>query len=114
MSYKIQLNLSRGENYMKWKITDRHGIHKYYDPSKVVLKLKECTLHNNLKGGDKFVVAWVEAEDVIVLHQRQLEMAFEQVRYNPKVSPHWTINDEVVDGQYFEVLVSINNELFLQ
>lgn len=119
--YKVRFNLGAGERYMMWKITHPDGSHTYHDPSQVVLKLKGCRLVNNVdgakriyEGANKYVVAWVEADEVIIKNQRQTEIAFEKVSYNPRVLPHWVLNGEIVDGQEFEVLVSINRGLYLQ
>lgn len=119
--YKIRFNLGAGDNYMKWKVTDPQGNHQYLDPSQVVLKMTGCKLYNNVtgarkiyEGANKYVVAWVEAEECTVLHQRQLEVAFDRVSYNPRVAPHWMLNGEIVDGQEFEALVSVNRSLHLQ
>jgi hypothetical protein len=119
--YKVRFNLGKGKKFMTWKITDPQGNHEYYQPNEVVLKLKGCRLYNNLsgakkifEGAHKYVVAWVEAEEVTVLQQRQLQVAFDKVCYNPRTSPHWTINGEIVDGQKFEAMVSINRGLYLQ
>lgn len=119
--YKVRFNLGAGDRYMKWKITDPKGKHTYHEPSQVVLKLKGCRLYNNLdgakkiyEGANKYVVAWVEAEEVEVLNQRQLEVAFDKVSYNPRVAPHWLLNGEIVDGKEFEALVSVDRGLHLQ
>jgi hypothetical protein len=119
--YKVRFNLGAGKMFMTWKITDPSGNHKYYQPNEVVLKMKGCNLYNNItgatkifEGANKYVVAWVQAEEVEVLEQNQLEMAFDKVSYNPRVTPNWELNGENVDGQTFEALVSIGRELFLQ
>jgi hypothetical protein len=119
--YKIRFNLGRGDRYMTWKITYPSGAVRYYEPSEVVLKLRGCLLRNQRNGAqkifdghNKFVVAWVEAEEVEVLKQKQLQVAFDKVSYNPRVAPNWVLNGENVDGCRFEVIVSINRELFLQ
>ena len=119
--YKVRFNLGAGENFMKWKITNPKGVHTYHDPSKVVIKMKDCFLRNQLggavkifNGANKTVVAWVEAKEVTVLEQVQLEVAFDKVSYNPRVTPHWMLDGKIVDGETFEAMVSINRELFLQ
>lgn len=119
--YKVRFNLGKGKKFMTWKITHPDGTHTYHEPSEVVLKLKGCRLYNNVsgakrifEGAHKYVVAWVEAEEVTVLEQRQLQVAFDKVCYNPRTSPHWTIDGEIVDGQKFEAMVSINRGLYLQ
>lgn len=119
--FKVRFNLSRGANYKKWKITFPNGDVEYYCPNSVVLKMKDCKLYNNKKGAlriynghNKYVVSWIEAKDVKVLKQRQLQVAFDKVSYNPRVAPYWTINNKDVDNETFEALVTINNEVFLQ
>ena len=119
--YKIRFNLGKGKNFMKWKITDPKGKSKYYEPSEVVIKMLDCFLRNQKatatkihEGANKLVCAWVEAKDVVVLEQTQLQVAFDKVSYNPRVTPNWELNGENVDGERFEAMVSINRELFLQ
>jgi len=119
--YKIRFNLGKGVNFLKWKVTYPSGAVRYYEPSEVVLKLKGCTLRNQkngakkiFDGANKFVVAWVDAEKVEVLKQRQLQVAFDKVSYNPRVVPNWVVNGENADGKKYEAIVSIDRELFLQ
>jgi hypothetical protein len=119
--YKVRFNLGAGVRFMKWKITNPDGNHTYHEPNDVVLKLKGCKLYNNVSGAKKIkdganktVVAWVVAEDVEVLVQRQLQIGFDRVSYNPRVSPHWILNGQIVDGEMFEMMVSINSGLYLQ
>ena len=82
--YKVRFNLGAGVRFMKWKITNPDGNHTYHEPNDVVLKLKGCKLYNNVSGAKKIkdganktVVAWVVAEDVEVLVQRQLQIGFD-------------------------------------
>ena len=119
--YKVRFNLGAGENFMKWKITDPEGNHTYHEPSEVVLKMTGCFLRNQKatankihNGAEKSVCAWVEAKEVKVLNQRQLQVAFDKVSYNPRVTPNWEMNGENVDGKTFEAMVSINRGLHLQ
>ena len=118
--YKIRFNLGAGDRFMTWKITDPEGNHKYYQPNEVVLKLKGCKLYNNVsgakkinEGANKYVVAWVIAEDVEVREVSTTEVLDNKVSYNPRVSPHWMLNGDIVDGETFETLVSVNRSLFL-
>lgn len=119
--YKVRFNLGTGKNFLKWKITHPDGKVEYYEPYDVVLKMSDCFLRNQFgtakkifDGANKTVCAWVEAKDVRVLTQRQLEVGFEQVSYNPRVAPHWMCNGKNVDGESYESIVSIGRELFLQ
>ena len=118
--YKIRFNLGAGNNHMKWKITDPNGKHKYYEPSEVILRMIGCKLYNNVtgakkiyEGSHKYVVAWVEAQDVKVIKSQQLEISGDKISYNPRVTPHWTRNGDIVDGCEFESMVSANRSLYL-
>jgi hypothetical protein len=106
---------------MKWKITDPTGKHKYYEPSEVTVMMVGCKLYNNVtgakriyEGSHKYVVAWVEAKDVKVLPKQDVKIISDKISYNPRVTPHWTRNGEVVDGFEYETLTSINRGLYLQ
>ena len=119
--YIIRFNLGKGKNFLKWKVTYPTGAVRYYEPSEVVIKLKGCKLRNQVggakkifEGANKFVVAWVEADEVKVLKQTQLEVGFDKVAYNPRVAPHWIVDGKNADGNEYEAIVSINRELFLQ
>ena len=70
---KVRFNLSRGKNYMKWKVVYPSGAVRYYDPSLYTVTMTNCFLRNQpttaLKifvGGHKKVCAWVECESVKV------------------------------------------------
>lgn len=119
--FKVRFNLGLGRNYMKWKITDPSGKHKYYEPSEVTVIMMGCKLYNNetgakriYEGSHKYVVAWVEAKDVRVVPKQDVKIIGDKISYNPRIRPHWIRNSEVVDGFEFEGLVSINRGLYLQ
>lgn len=98
--YKIRFHLTKGEHFMFWQIENLETKEKvYYDPKKYSLALTNAKLHNQKGGAEKinsgdstkFVVAWTEAETVMVLKAKSLSPALYGVRlaYNPHVLPFW-------------------------
>lgn len=111
--YKIRFNLGKGEHFMHWQIENLEtGEKAYYDPKKFSLALDNAKLHNQKGGASKInagetsktVVAWTEAEKVIVLKAKSLSPALYGTRlaYNPHVLPFWhrkATEDEVKAGK---------------
>lgn len=98
--YKIRFNLGKGEHFMHWQIENLEtGEKAYYDPKKFSLSLVNAKLHNQKGGASKIntgestktVVAWTEAEKVMVLKAKSLTPALYGTRlaYNPHVLPFW-------------------------
>lgn len=98
--YKIRFNLGKGEHFMHWQIENLEtGDKAYYDPKKFSLALENAKLHNQKGGASKInsgestktVVAWTEAEKVMVLKAKSLSPALYGTRlaYNPHVLPFW-------------------------
>lgn len=98
--FKIRFHLSKGEHFMHWQIENLEtGEKVYFDPKKFSLSLMNAKLHNQKGGaskinsGDstKFVVAWTEAEKVMVLKAKSLSPALygDRLAYNPHVLPFW-------------------------
>lgn len=118
--YKVRFNLGRGNNYMKWKIEDIKTNKAYYiDPNEVSLILVNCTLHNNRNrseeiflGSHKSVCSWVLCEKVLIDAPR--EVYGEQIRYNPRVAPHWVHNGDDVDGKQYDELKTNNKNIFYE
>ena len=119
--YKVRFNLGAGKKFMTWKITDPQGNHEYYEPTEVEVTLKGCILKNQVNGAkkifdgaNKFVVAWVEAEEVTVTPITITGTMENKVSYNPRVTPHWMLNGNIVDGAEISEMVSINRGLYLK
>ena len=135
--YKIRFNLSKGVNYMKWKVTHPDGEVEYLDPNKVRLTLKNCHLKNNpetaakiLAGANKTVCAWILCDDVIVEEcptrlsrfrksiglqaktWRYLE-EWKRLRYNPRVAPNWMFRECNVDFAKFNRIESRGDRLYV-
>lgn len=119
---KVRFNLSRGKNYMKWKVEFPGHKPVYYDPNETQLRLVKCTLKNHKKtaekiyqGASKTVCAWVLCEVLAVYPAKTTKTKnLEQIKYNPRIRPNWIWRDDVVvDGCYVREMVSDNNKLFL-
>lgn len=118
---KVRFNLSRGKNYMKWKVAYPDGNIEYLDPNKVDLLMKKCKLRNSMKtaqkifdGENKTVCAWILCDDVVI-SENQKEPLEEngRLRYNPRVKPNWDFRDVNVDGKQFCVIESRGSKLYI-
>jgi len=120
--YKIRFNLGRGKNYMKWKVEGPNGA-KYYSPDEVQIHMNGCQLKNQrgtaekINGGaSKTVCAWVRCMHVEIFPVDFLRLNEEfdtQLKYNPRVLPHWfTGTDQNVDGMFVRRVVSFGKKLY--
>ena len=98
--YKIRFNLGRGNNYMKWKVTDPEGNITFYDPDKHNIFFFGATLFNRpdtakkiKEGANKRPCAWIKCRNIIPRLKHELpldnETEVNQVSYNPRVAPYW-------------------------
>lgn len=119
-SIRVRFNLSRGKNYMKWKVEYPDKTVQYHDVTEVQLVMRNCKLKNYrstaekiYKGADKSVCAWVLCEDLFVKQTDFLkDEGYDRVKYNPKVQPNWVYKGEVADGTSFQTLISIDYGLY--
>ena len=73
--YKVRFHLARGDNYMKWQVTDSQKDTKsYFDPNLKSIVMRDCILGNHPKtamrihnGENKTVCAWVACDDLAVV-----------------------------------------------
>ena len=116
-SIKVRFNLGRGKNYMKWKIQHTDGTIEYHSPTDVQLLMNDCTLKNYKSvaqkiydGGEKVVCAWILCKSIAIKSDKfiQGDLDGERIRYNPRVTPHWMLNDSNVDGMSVDKLVSVD------
>lgn len=121
-SIKIRFNLGKGKNYMKWKIQHPTGEIEYHSPADVQLLMHDCNLKNHKKvaqkifdGGEKVVCAWILCKSLAIKKQDfiQADLSGERVRYNPRVTPHWMLNDENVDGLHIDKLVTVDYGVYI-
>jgi hypothetical protein len=119
-SIKVRFNLSRGKNYMKWKVEYPDKTVEYLDTAEVQLVMRNCKLKNYknvaekiYNGANKEVCAWVLCEDLFVKKCDFLkDEGYERVKYNPRETPNWVYKDEVADGLSFQTLISIDHGLY--
>lgn len=117
---KVRFNLGRGPRYMKWKVEFSDGRVEYLEPSEHQLVLHGCTLKNNrstaeaiFNGKNKSVCAWVLCEEVVIHKNQILEENTQQVKYNPRVNPFWSLDGEDMDGKNVPVVYSVGRKLFI-
>lgn len=120
--YKVRFNLGRGDNYMKWKVTNTLTKEvNYLEPNDFTLELTNAKLFNSKAtankikaGANKTACSWIMCDDIDVRPPLTCYAAIgEQVRYNPRVLPYW--HDESgqdIDGSVHEVLITLNNKLY--
>ena len=117
--YKVRFNLGAGKNYMKWKVEGPRGV-AYYSPEEVQIVMSNCQLKNQrktaeriLEGAHKTVCAWVLCEDVSIENRTFNEEGALQLKYNPRLLPHWFINEgENADGMTATLIFTSGRKLF--
>ena len=117
--FKIRFNLSKGKNFMKWKVTFPSGAVRYYDPEKVTLVMLGCYLRNQEStaykifcGAHKSVCAWIEAEHLSISKVPGDGISGTPVSYNPKIQPNWLVGGEISDGVTLNSMISNHRKLF--
>lgn len=121
-SNKVRFNLSRGKNYMKWKVMYNDGGVEFYHPAEVQIIMTGCTLLNNRKSADKIflgettkvVCAFVRCENVEVIKTNFKPESITQIKYNPREMPYWNIGGVNQDGNYYEELFTVDYKVFLK
>lgn len=118
---KVRFNLSRGKNFMKWKVEYPNKTVEYHDPEQVQLILTNAQLRNYKKvaekiynGANKSVCAWVLCDSVEIKTTdfKELNDSFDRIKYNPRIKPNWIINEEIADYEFMELIISENNKLY--
>jgi hypothetical protein len=120
-SIKVRFNLGRGKNFMKWKVQYPDGKVEYHSPTDIQLVMHLCHLKNQKKtaqkifdGGEKVVCAWVLAKELTIIKSGfvQADITGERVSYNPRVTPHWMLDGENVDGMSVDKLVTVDYGIY--
>lgn len=121
--FKLRFNLSRGENYMKWKVNFPDGTIAYYSPETYSFVMYGCVLKNNRKtaekiysGENKSVCAWIVCDDLHLVFpaNNTIDYNNKKIKYNPKIKPYW-LNEagENLDNNYFAVLLTLGKKIFI-
>jgi hypothetical protein len=118
---KVRFNLSRGKNFMKWKIVYPDSTIEYLSPNEVSLIMMKCKLSNNAKqaekifqGESKTVCAWVLCEEMKITGVPQKDIIeTSRLRYNPRIKPCWDYQEVNSDGKEFDRIESRGNRLYV-
>ena len=118
---KVRFNLSRGKNFMKWKVVYPDSTCEYLSPNDVSLIMMKCKLSNNAKqaekifqGESKTVCAWVLCEEMKITgvpQENLLETS--RLKYNPRVKPCWDYQESNCDGKEFDCIESRGARLYV-
>lgn len=116
---KVRFNLGRGKNYLKWKLEWPDKSVLYLDPEEQQLLLHGCVLKNYKKtaekiyeGSNKTVCAWVLCDKIDIGQKFNIDPK-NQVKYNPRIKPYWTINNIDSDNQYIDTIISKGRQLYV-
>ncbi len=130
---RVRFHLAKGEHYQKWQVR-YDGQVKYFSPDDFILRIENGVLKNSpttakkiYDGENKTVCAWIncrriEAHSTVSLYHEKLNMdvmdmslaGSEQISYNPRVAPNWrNSNDENIDNQYIDLIVSHGRDLYV-
>lgn len=117
--HKIAFHLARGKHFQHWQIKLNTGDVVYIDPAENSIILRGCVLKNRkssslriFKGADKERCAWVEFESYDVVKSID-KVTSTQVRFNPRVSPTWMINNQSdKDDTTFDELFTNNRNIY--
>jgi len=122
---KVRFNLSRGVNYMKWKVQYPSGDVEYHSPTEAQLIMKDCQLKNSRKtavrifnGENKSVCAWILCDDIEIKfdgYEQFDTMNLDLLKYNPKRLPFWVMNDDSspLDGNNFKEIGTVDYKLYV-
>ena len=109
---------------MKWKIQYPDGKIEYHSPDDVQLVMSDCILKNHKKtaqkifdGGEKVVCAWVlckslELKESTLDTELYVILIGDKVSYNPRVTPHWMLNGENVDGMFIHRMTTVGKGVY--
>jgi hypothetical protein len=120
--HKVRFNLSRGENYMKWKVMYKDGKVEYYRPIDVQIVMSGCTLKNSRVAAQKIftgettkvVCAWVLCDDIQIIKEDFKTESNTRIKYNPRELPYWNLNGKNMDGENVKELYSVDFGLYVK
>lgn len=119
---KVRFNLSRGKNYMKWKVEFSNGRVEYYSPTEAQIVMSGCTLKNSRTAAQKIftgqttkvVCAWVLCDTIEIKRENFLINNQSRIKYNPRELPYWNIDGKNVDGENFKHIYSVDFGLYFK
>lgn len=119
---KVRFNLSRGKNYLKWKVMYGNGEVVYYHPTEVQIVMSGCTLKNSRTTAQKIftgettkvVCAWVLCDEIEIITENFIPESNTRLKYNPRELPFWNIDGKNMDGENIKKLISVDYKLFVK
>lgn len=123
---KVRYHLQKGPNFMHWQFKEKEKIW-YEDPSKNIIKLHNCILHNNVNlaqkiylGENKDVCAWIKFKEFEIIPTHDIHGTknivpswCSHLRYNPKILPYWhTSSGQNIDNFAFDELYLCEKGVF--
>ena len=129
MRYKVRFHLAKGEYYRHFQVTFPDGRRKYYDPESNFIYMENARLYNNCRvaekihgGRNKTVCSWIECDEVDIRGILGSLFSDEpipngdgkiELKYNPRVNPHWLENGENVDFKVYPRLFTVGKSVFV-
>lgn len=117
--HKVRFNLSKGKNYMKWKVEYPNGNVMYYHPTDFQLVMGNCILKNRkstaqkiFRGDNKSVCAWILCDTFELRVDNFIQEQLSQVRFNPRIQPNWLVDGLNSDDRKLNSIHSIGYHLF--
>lgn len=118
---KVRFNLSRGVNYMKWKVVLSDGTVSYHNPDNIQLVMSGCQLKNNEKtslkifgGENKSVCAWILCESLEIKTDNFTPGNIDSIKYNPRELPYWNYQTKNMDGSFIREIYSFGKKIFVK
>lgn len=134
--FAIRRNLRKGKQFGWMQIHEastKSSIKKgskdiFIDPSKQSIKMHNCYLHNSTSRASKIHAgeiykercAWASCESFEIVDRTSLvsevdakNVMLAEVSYNPRKSPTWMQDNNNVDKQTFDCLVTFGTQIFI-
>ena len=126
--YKVRFHLARGENFMKWQVTQPNGDKRYLNPEHnsiamcgCKLRVQPSTAQKIHDGANKSVCAWIDCHHLQETNDPIPMTIFDtRIAFNPKQSVHWMAEEggtavplEVQAREFIPLIVTNGRELFI-
>jgi hypothetical protein len=127
--YKVRFHLAKGEYYRHFQVISPDGRREYYDPEDNFIYMENARLYNNCKvaekihgGRNKTVCSWIECDEVDIRGILGSLFSNEpipeadgkiELKYNPRVNPHWLENGKNVDFKGYPRLFTVGKSVFV-
>tara|TARA_R110002020_G_scaffold371911_4_gene583434 strand:- start:370 stop:777 length:408 start_codon:yes stop_codon:yes gene_type:complete len=126
--WKVRFHLGKGQHFRHFQITSPEGNRTFYDPEDYFIVMENARLYNNhkvaeqiYKGRNKTVCSWISCDSVRVdslmtylfSEIPDVKDGARELRYNPRVNPHWLENGENVDSKSYPRLFTTGEKVFI-